>query len=220
MARPEEEIRIGADQPLRQAIGLREEIPVPVAEPEGHVGAPEMLGGRQDVEHRQLQHALRVVERQAIGAAPAAVVPGDEERLEPELAHHRDLVARHRPLRVRRVVGRGRRLRAVAVAAQIGRHHREVARQARRHLVPHHVGLRMAVQQQERRPAAAMAHADRRLAGVDHRELEAGEHGAARKEDPRAKARTNFRVSSASLLRVTNRVDHEAPHRPSSSASP
>ena len=34
----------------------------------------------------------------------AAIVPGDEERLEAELRHHLDLVLRHRALRIRRVV--------------------------------------------------------------------------------------------------------------------
>jgi hypothetical protein len=46
-----------------------------------------------------------VVESEPVRAAAAAVVAGDGEALEAELAHHLDLVARHRPLRVRLVVG-------------------------------------------------------------------------------------------------------------------
>jgi len=48
----------------------------------------------------------------------------------------------------------GRRLRAVAIAAQIGHDDGEILRQARRHLAPHHMGLGIAVEQQQRRSAA------------------------------------------------------------------
>src|SRR6516164_2616693 len=48
----------------------------------------------------------------------------------------------------------GRRLRAVAIAAQIGHDDGEILRQARRHLAPHYMGLEIAVEQQQRRSAA------------------------------------------------------------------
>jgi hypothetical protein len=48
----------------------------------------------------------------------------------------------------------------------------EVARKVRRRLVPHNVGLRIAVQQQQRRPATAMAHAEPARSNVDGLEFE------------------------------------------------
>jgi len=42
--------------------------------------------------------------------------------------------------------------------------------------MPHRVRLRVPVEQEERRPVAAAAQADRRLAGVDRRQLEAVKH--------------------------------------------
>ena len=108
-----------------------------------------------------------MIERQAVGDSPATVVAGDEEAFEAELLHDGNLVTGHRALGIRLVVGGGRRLGAVAVAAQVGDHHAEVLRQARRHQVPHHLGLRKAMQQQERRTVAAMSNVDDRLSGVD-----------------------------------------------------
>ena len=149
---------------------------MPVDEPELLVGAPPHLGRRDDVEDGQLRHPVRVVEREAVRTPAAAVVAADAEALEPELPHHRDHVARHRALRVRLVVGRRRRLRALAVAAQVGRDHGVLVREPRRHRVPHRVRLRVPVEQEEGRPAAAAAQADRRLARVDRRQLEAVKH--------------------------------------------
>ena len=48
----------------------------------------------------------RMVERQPIGAAPAAIMADDGEALEAERAHDRDLIARHGALRVGLVIGR------------------------------------------------------------------------------------------------------------------
>ena len=79
-----EPVGVGADQPLRQVEGLREEEPVPVAEREIHVGAAEVLARRHDVEDGEPAHALRMVERHAVGDPPAAVVAGDREALMPE----------------------------------------------------------------------------------------------------------------------------------------
>ena len=115
---------------------------MPVAEAEGHIGAPVHLARRHDVEHGELLDGVGMIERQAIGDASAAVMPGDGEALEAEMAHEGDLVARHRPLRIGLVIRRRRRLGAVAIAAQIRRDHGEIPRQPRRDLVPHDVGLR------------------------------------------------------------------------------
>jgi len=121
----------------------------------------------------------RLVERQAVRDARTAVVTDDGEALEAERAHDRDLVVRHRALRVRPVVGRRGRLVARAIAAQVGHDHREVGGQGRSDLVPHDVRLRIAVQQQQRRPVARPAQVDARLAGVDVEGLEAVEHARA-----------------------------------------
>ncbi len=102
----------------------------------------------------------------------------DVEPREAELAHHRDLIAREGAHRVGRVVGRGRWHAAVAVPAQIGGDDGEVAGEGRDDFVPHEMGLRDPVQQQERRAAAAVPDVDRRLAGIDRREREPFEHRA------------------------------------------
>ena len=76
-----------------------------------------------------------VARRAGLTGLTVAVVTGDEEPLEAEVPHHRDLVSRHGALRIRLVVGRRRRFAAVAVTAEIGGDDGEVARQERRNLV-------------------------------------------------------------------------------------
>ncbi|MFC7538865.1 hypothetical protein ACFQU2_04505 [Siccirubricoccus deserti] len=66
------------------------------------------------------------------------------------------------------------RCRAVAIAAQVGGDDMEVLGQTRRHRMPGDMGQRIAVQQQQRRPAAAMPQPDARPAGLDVSEGEAG----------------------------------------------
>jgi hypothetical protein len=105
-------------------------------------------------------------------------VAGDAEAVEAQLAHDLDLVARHRSLRVRLVVGCRRRLRALSVPAQVGGDDGEVLCETRSDEVPHRVCLRVTVQEEKRRPAPPMAHADGGFAGVQKREVEALEHAA------------------------------------------
>jgi hypothetical protein len=116
-----------------------------------------------------------VVAQQAVGHPRAAVVPGDGEPVEAERRHRLDLVERQRPLGIGREIGAGQRLRAVAIAAQIGRDDGEVLGQARRHLAPHRMGLRVAVQQQQRRAAAAGHQVDARARGLDPLPAKSGE---------------------------------------------
>lgn len=132
---------------------------MPVREPEAHVGEAEDIAGRDDVEDGELRHALGPIERHPVRTAGAAIVSADEEAIEAELVHQSELVTPHRPLRVGLVVESRVRFRALAVAAQVARDDGEVLGKARRHLVPHHVCLGMAVKEQERRPAAAAADA-------------------------------------------------------------
>jgi hypothetical protein len=77
------------------------------------------------------------------------------------------------------MVGRGFGLRALPVAAEVGHRDREVLRKAGSNTAPHRVRLRMAMQEEERRAASTVAHANRRLAGVDELELETFEQGRA-----------------------------------------
>ena len=79
----------------------------------------------------------------------------------PQPLHHLHHVLGHLALGVGSVV-RGRLgLVRAAVAAQIGAHDSEALRQPRRHRVPHGVRLRVAVQQQQRRPRPAAPQPDR-----------------------------------------------------------
>ena len=174
----QEHLRIRAKDALGQIVGLGQEEPQPVSQAERQVSAAERLSGRHDVEHGQLEHSLGMVERHAVRATATTVVPHDEEPVVAELAHHLDLVACHRSLRIGRVVGIGRRLAAVSVAAQVRGHDGKLLREARSELVPHDVRLGDAVQQQGWRAIAAVPHPDQRLAGVDHRLLEPLEHPA------------------------------------------
>ena len=97
----EVEVGLGGDQPLGQRRGLREEVPVVAGQPAGHAHLLELLDRRHDVEQRQPFDPLRMVEREPVGHARPAVVPREAEPLEAELAHQRDHLPRHPPLRVR-----------------------------------------------------------------------------------------------------------------------
>jgi hypothetical protein len=66
----------------------------------------------------------------------------------------------------------------IAVAAQVGAYDGAALGQGRGHPVPHHMALRIAVQQQQRRPRAADPGADRGLAGRDVPQLEPLKHHA------------------------------------------
>ena len=70
-------------------------------------------------------------------------------------------------------------LRAVAVAAQIGGDDGEFFRKPWRDLVPHHMGERIAVEQEERRTRSAFAQIDARARRIELRERKAFEHAIA-----------------------------------------
>ena len=104
------------------------------------------------------------------------------ELAEAEVLHEQHLVIGHGSFRIRGVVGVGRWLCAVAVAAQVRGNEGEVARQQWRHPMPHHVRFRKAVQQQQRMARSFAACEDRRLANIDDGRRESFEgvsdHGA------------------------------------------
>jgi len=115
-----------------------------------------------------------MIERHAMRDAAAAVLADHGELGEPEVAHHVHLVLRHRALRVVRVIGQALRLAAVAVAAQIRRHDRELLREARRDVAPRVVRERRTMQQQQGRAVAALHGVNRRAAArLDVRRREA-----------------------------------------------
>jgi hypothetical protein len=150
--------RVGADLVLGERLRLGEEEPVPVGEAELQVRRAQGVAGGHDVQHRELGDQVGVVERQPVGYPGASVVAHDGELVEAELAHHQRLVPRHRALGVglmRRAAGR---LAAVAVTAQVGQDDRMILGENRGDVVPHDVGLRVAVQQQHGRAALVAAH--------------------------------------------------------------
>ena len=128
----------------------------------------------RDVEHRDARDRCGRVERHAVGHPAAAVVPGDEEALVPEAAHHRELIARHDARSVVRAAFAAVGFARIAVPAQVGQHDREPFRQPAGDLVPADVRLRMPVQQQQRRTAAAAQGMDRRAVDRDRRRGETG----------------------------------------------
>jgi hypothetical protein len=99
--------------------------------------------------------------------ARAAIVPDYRESLEAQRAHDFHLVQRHRALRLIDMIVAVRRFAAVAVASEVGHDHGESLCQPRRDLVPHHVGLRIAVQEQEWWTAAAANGVNRRTGCLD-----------------------------------------------------
>ena len=146
-----------------------------VAEREAHVGALEVLQRRHDVHDRQPLDPLGVVQRQPVRHPRAAVVRRDLEAFVAEAGHQLRHVLGHPGLGVGRVVRRGAGLVAAAVAAEVRADHREAARERGGDGVPHRVALRVAVQQEQRRPGAAEAEPKRAGGDAPGREREAVE---------------------------------------------
>jgi hypothetical protein len=117
-----------------------------------------------------------MIEREAVGDAPAAVVPDDREPLVPELAHERHALGGHRALRVVRAVGSGRRRVARAVALEVGHDDGEALRPLGCEVPPDEVRLRVAVQEQHGGPPARRVHAEHHTRGGDARRREAADH--------------------------------------------
>jgi hypothetical protein len=94
-------------------------------------------------------------------------VPGEAEAHEPERLHHGDHHRRHGALGIGRVIGIGGGNRRPAVAWQVGDHQGEPLRKRRCDPVIDHVGLRVAVQQQQGWAFAADPTEDAAGQGVD-----------------------------------------------------
>ena len=150
-------VRVHAEHVLGERLGLGEEKPVPVAQAEGHVGVVEGVPGGDDVQHRDLGDRLRVVEGHPVADPGSPVVADDGELVEAELAHDLDLVCRHRALGVGLVDMAARGLAAVAVAAEVGEDDGVVFGEDGGDVMPHDVGLRVAVEQQDRAAFGVLA---------------------------------------------------------------
>ncbi|EWS52517.1 hypothetical protein X551_04696 [Methylibium sp. T29] len=203
---PQVPARVGADLLLGQRRGLDQVEPVVVGLREGHVGALVHRQRGHDVQHAQLAHRLRMVQRQPVCHAPAAVVAGHEEALVAQRAHHAHHVGRHRALAVVGVVVRAGRLGRAAVAAQVGHHQPVAVGQPLRRAMPDRVRLRVAVQQQQRRPVgrAADAGEQRHAVDVERAALEAFEPVAAHRRC--SVVRRGARHSSSAVITSPSRV--------------
>ncbi len=136
----------------------------------------ELLERRHDIERSEAAHAVRMVERHPICDPAATVMARNVEPIKAEGRHRFDEVERHRALGIRQVLVVGRRFAARAIAAQVGRHHGEALRKARRDLVPDRVCLWIAVDEQQRRSAAALDEGDLRARSSNPLACEAFEH--------------------------------------------
>ena len=102
----------------------------------------------------------------------SAVVAHHGELAEAQIAHHQDLVPRHRALAVGLVARAAGGLATVAVAAQVGQDDGVVFGEYGGHVMPHDVGLRVAVQQEHGTAGAADQRVDADAAGCEGSSLE------------------------------------------------
>ena len=147
----EVEVHLGAvaDECLRQGVRLAHQVPVKPCERHRRVHAFERRLRRHHVERGEARDPAGVIERHAMRDPSAAIVPDDVPAIVSEGIHHRDEIVRGGALAVHRVIARRRlRLVAVAVAAHVRRDDGVGAGKLGRDLVPHDVGLRIAVQEQ------------------------------------------------------------------------
>jgi hypothetical protein len=160
-------VGVVAEHLLGERLRLGEEEPVPVAEAEFSVGVLEGVPGRDDVQYREPGDRVLVVERHPVTDPGSAVVTRHGELVEAQIAHHHDLVPRHRALAVGLMARAAGGLAAVAVAAQVGQDNGVVFGEYGGHVMPHDVGLRVAVQQQHGTAGAADQRVDADAAGCE-----------------------------------------------------
>ncbi len=135
--------------------------------------APDMEGWK-DIQQREPGHAARVIERETAGEAPAPVMPGNRRLRRIEMVEYREKILRHHALGVFRAILAARR-NGPAIAAQIGQDHPMRAGEHRGHMPPASMGLRKAVQQNERCAGPAGAHEQLPLRTADPVAFESGE---------------------------------------------
>jgi len=148
-------IGISADQPFRQRKRLRQKRPVIDFQRIEAVHSRPVVIGRQNIQHGETRQPARMVEREAVGDAAAAIMSGEREMHVAELLHRLDQGFRHRALGVGRVSLIALWHVRPAIARQIRDDQRELVGELRRDAVPNHMRLGKAVQQQQRRSLAA-----------------------------------------------------------------
>ena len=141
--------RIAPDLLLRLRIGLRQVAPMDLRDRARPHLPPDMIG-RQDVEEGEPLDAARMVEGEPIRHARAAIMPDDGEMHMAERFHDLDHVAAHGALGIGLVLRIALRRGRPAIAAQIHADDAMGLGQRRREVVPHGMGLRKAVQQNQR----------------------------------------------------------------------
>jgi hypothetical protein len=172
-ADPERGVR--ADQVLGDTVADREEEPVVVGRRHVPRHVVPYVPGRHDVEDGEAGDGLRVVQRQAVRDAGAAVVADQLELLEAEPAHKAHLVAGHGSLGVRLPGGVRIGFAAVAVAPQVGQDDSMVLGEGRGDIAPHEVVLRVAVQHEHGRTRPRDGAVDADAVDVHVPVLEAGQ---------------------------------------------
>jgi hypothetical protein len=101
----------------------------------------------------------------------------DGKALESRIAHEGDTVARLGSLGRAGVIGPVDRFGGLSEAAQVGTDHSVTCGQLRSDAAPRGVGARMAVEEEDGRPAAAMANPQRRFGQFDPLQAESFKHG-------------------------------------------
>ena len=156
------------EDPLGKRLRLREQRPRPVVQRESVIRARPRAFRRHDVEHGRLVEPVGMVEGQTIGHPPPAIVARHGEAREAEPLHDDHHVSGLGPFGVRGVVWRRMGATALPIPPEIGADHGEVAREPRRHIAPHEVGLGKAMQQQQGRPGSERPHEDVDLSRGNH----------------------------------------------------
>ena len=116
----------------------------------------------RDVDHAQPGDARRMVQRQPVRHAPAPVMAANAKLGHAQRIHHRHRVLRQVALAVVAVVAQAGLFGRIAIAPQIRHDQKEMRRQQTRYALPHHMTLRKAVQEQQRRLRLPARHTHRK----------------------------------------------------------
>ena len=144
-------IRIGGQHALGQITRLGEKKPVKGSLGKVPVDGRPYVKRRHDSQRTIRADVVRMIEREPIADARAPVMSDDGKAIVPERVHHGDEFLADRSF----VPRPGVQNPALSVARQIGCDHRVALRQRWRDVVPGHMTLRIAMQQQDWRPLSA-----------------------------------------------------------------
>ena len=141
---------VSGDHVFGDAVPGGQEEPLVIRRGRGPRHVAKDMPGRQDVQDSEPGDGAGMVQDQPMGGAGAAIVTGQLELPEAELAHEPRLVAGHGPLGIDQSRGVWGRLGGVAIAAQVGQHDRVILGERGANVTPDEMVLRIAVQQQQR----------------------------------------------------------------------